>query len=579
LHPDKGCVTDLYLIDTIGPFFRGYDRRVINWSKIPWDHVGRQGVAWWETARHELMTTAQKAAEWGFNAASIDDVTHLADHPWLEPEVRRRIARYRLEMKQCFQLLTRAGLDVYVTMDVFSATPGLMARLAFEHTRVNTYLSGLLNQFFQDFPEVAGVIVRIGESDGKDVHDDFRSQLVIKTPSDAREFLQHLLPVFEKHRRKLIFRTWTVGAYPIGDLMWHRETFAQTFDGITSSALIISMKYGETDFFRYLPLNRNFFRTPLAKIVELQTRREYEGCGEYPSFVGWLYECYARELKQAQNVVGCMVWCQTGGWVPFRRLAFIDREAIWNDLNTFVTIRVMKEGALVEDAVRAFVNERGLPDAEALLELLRLSDECIRELLYVEEFAQQKLFFRRVRIPPLLTVYWGNLFISHSLRKLLRYFVRDADAALRSAQRCMDNLERMLPLAERAGVPVADIEYMKDTFHLLALAREYYFADDAVEIEERIRDAKAIYKSKYNKRGLRARYRVKADFKPLLLNPRHLGWAVQFLMRRQRGYRMVDRLVVLNMLSLIYRFIAARRPHWIPGFASKSAMGVDVVFR
>ncbi|MBB5038149.1 hypothetical protein [Prosthecobacter dejongeii] len=572
-------MTELLLIDTIGPFFRGYDRRVINWSKIPWDHAGRQGAAWWETVCRELNVIARQAASWGFNAASMDDVAHLADHAWIEPEIRRRIARYRLEMRDCFQVLSCAGLSVYVTMDVFSATPGLLQRLEHERMTVNEYLCGLLDQFFTDFPEVAGVIVRIGEADGKDVHDDFRSQLVIKTPADARAFLQQILPIFEKHQRRLIFRTWTVGAYPIGDLMWHRGTFAETFQDITSHALVVSMKYGETDFFRYLPLNRNFFRTPLAKIVELQTRREYEGCGEYPSFTGWLYERYARELKQAQNVIGCMVWCQTGGWVPFRRLAFIDREAIWNDLNTYVTIRVIKDGALVEDAVRDFARERYLGDSDALLELLRLSDECVRELLYVEEFAQQKLFFRRVRIPPMLTVYWGNLFVSHSLRKLLRYFVRDADGALRSAQRCMDNLDHMIPLAKRAGVPVADIEYMRDTFALLALAREYYFAEDVTDIEERILAAKADYKAKYSKRGLRARYRVKTDFKPLLLNPRHLGWAIQFLMRRQRGYRMVDRLVVLSALSLIYRFIAARRPHWIPGFASKSAMGVDVVFR
>ena len=313
--------------------------------------------------------------------------------------------------------------------------------------------------------------------------------------------------------------------------------------------------------------------------MELQTRREYEGCGEYPSFTGWLYEQYARELRQAENVIGCMVWCQTGGWVPFRRLAFLDAEALWTDLNTFVTIRVIKEGVLVEDAVREFAQKRHLGDADALLELLRLADECIRELLYIEEYARQKLFFRRVRIPPMLQVYWGNIFVSHSLRRLLRYFVRDADAALRSARRCMDNLDRMMPLAERAGVSVADIEYMRDTFRLLALSREYYFAEDAPDIEARILEAKSVYKKKYAKRGLRARYRIKTDFKPLLLNPKHLAWAIQFLMRRQRGYRVVDRLVVLSGLSLIYRFIAARKPHWIPGFASKSAMGVDVVFK
>lgn len=578
MNPAK-TVTELLLIDTIGPFFRGYDRRVINWSKIPWDHVGRQGGGWWENACRELHVLARQAASWGFNAASMDDVAHLADHPWLEPEVRRRVARYRTEMRRCFQVLQAAGLSVYVTMDVFSTTPGLLARLRAEQLAVNDYLKNLLDQFLTDFPEVAGVIVRIGESDGKDVQDDFHSQLVIKTPSQAREFIEQMLPVFEKHGRRLIFRTWTVGAYPIGDLMWHRGTFADVFQGLASKALVVSMKYGETDFFRYLPLNRNFFRTPLAKIVELQTRREYEGCGEYPSFVGWLYERYVRELRQAENVIGCMVWCQTGGWVPFRRLAFIDPEALWNDLNTFVTIKVMKDGLLVEDAVRVFAQERQLGDSDALLELLRLSDECIRELLYVEEFAQQKLFFRRVRIPPILTVYWGNLFVSHSIRKLLRYFVRDADGALRSARRCLANLDLMLPLAVQAGVPVQDIEYMRDTFQLLALAREYYFADDASDIEERILAAKKAYKAKYNKRGVRARYRIKTDFTPLLLNPKHLGWAIRFLMRRQRGYRMVDRLVILSALSLIYRFIAARKPHWIPGFASKSAMGVDVVFR
>ncbi|GEP41413.1 hypothetical protein BGE01nite_07040 [Brevifollis gellanilyticus] len=572
-------VSPIHIIDAIGPFFRGYDRRVINWSKIPWDHVGRQGAAWWEQVCRDLNVLARQAASWGFNTVSIDDVAHLALHDMVEPDVRHRIERYRAEMRRCFAVLKKAGLNIHVTMDVFSATPWLKKSLRIARKPVNVYLAELMDRFLTDFPEVSGIIVRIGESDGKDVKDDFHSQLVIQTPEQAREFLLALLPTFEKHQRLMVFRTWTVGAYPIGDLMWHRDTFSRVFDSIVSSALVVSMKYGESDFFRYLPLNRNFFRTSLPKIVELQTRREYEGCGEYPSPTGWMYEEYARELRQAENVIGCMVWCQTGGWVPFRRLAFLDAEAVWTDLNTFVTIRVMKDGALVEDAVRAFAKERRLGDADALLELLRLADECIRELLYIEEYARQKLFFRRVRIPPMLQVYWGNIFVSHSLRRLLRYFVRDADAALRSARRCLDNLDRMMELAERAHVPVKDIEYMRDTFRLLALSREYYFAEDSADIEPRILAAKVEYKTKYAKRGLRPRYRIKTDFKPLLLNPRYLAWAVQFLMRRQRGYRVVDRIVVLDGLSLIYRFIAARKPHWIPGFASKSAMGVDVVFK
>jgi hypothetical protein len=573
----------LHLIDAIGPFFRGHDVRTINWSKIPWQNLPKTrdaaADAWWALVRADLTKFADQAAAWGFNAVSLDDVTHLADHAWLEPELRERIALYREEFTRCFAIFTERGLAVHLTMDVMTYTPELRRRMTEAKRSVNDYLAELLDGFFVSFPQVAGIIVRIGESDGKGVHDEFRSELVIQKPAQARQLLLDLLPVCEKHARRLIFRTWTVGAYRIGDLMWHRRTFASVFEGLQSPALVISMKYGESDFFRYLPLNRNFFRTSIPKIVELQTRREYEGCGEYPSFTGWEYERYARELKHADNVIGCMVWCQTGGWVPFRRIALIDPEAIWIDLNTFVTLRIMKDGWVVEDAVRAFAQERGLGDANALIELLRYSDEVIRELLYVEEFAQQKLFFRRVRIPPMLQVYWGNIFINHSVKKLLRYFVHEPEAALHSAARCMGRLEQMIALAPRAGVPVADLEYMRDTFRLLALAREYNFTEFTPEIETRLREAKRAYKAKYPKRGLRARYRIKMGFQPFWLHRRYIGWAVELLMRRRRGYRIIDRLLILHVLSMIYRVIALRKPHWIPGFAKESAMGVDVVFR
>jgi hypothetical protein len=574
----------LYLLDAIGPFFRGYDQRTINWSKIPWHHVreeleGPGAAEWSATLLREFEVFCEQAAEWGFNAISLDDVTHLALHPLLEESKAALVERYRALLRPCMAVAERLGLQVFLTMDVFSSCPTLRGQVGQKPTEIFAFLAELLDQFLADFPAVAGVVLRIGEADGKDVRDDFHSELVVKHPREARQMLLALLPIFEKYQRRLIFRTWTVGAYRIGDLMWNRSTFCDVFKGITSPALVISMKYGESDFFRFLPLSRNFFHTPLPKIVEFQAKREYEGCGEYPSFVGWEYERYIRELRQADNLIGCMVWCQTGGWVPFRRLALLDAEAVWTDLNTFTTLRLMKDGWIVERAVEAFAQERGLGDPMALLQLLRLSDEVVRELLYVEDFARRELFFRRVRIPPLLQVYWGNIFISHSVKKVISYFVRDPEASLRSAMRCLERLEQMKELAGRAGVPVADIEFMADTFHLLALAREYYLMPFNAEMEERIRAAKQAYKTKYPKKGLRARYRVKTDFQPLMFKRRYLGWAIQLLMRRKRGYRAIDRILILHGLSMIYRVIARRRPHWIPKFARESAMGVDVVFR
>ncbi len=573
----------LFLIDAIGPFFRGYDRRTINWSKIPFSHLQLEGPechTQWERIREELDVFCAKAVATGFNAVSLDDVTHLADHPWYELETRASIARWRTEFRRCFEVVRRHGLQIYLTMDVFSSTPSVREQLTKLRRSVESFLVEQLDLFLTDFPEVAGVIVRIGESDAADVEHEFRSELHLKKPEQVNRFLRALLPVFEKHERKLIFRTWTVGAYRIGDLMWHRGTFASVLKGVGDSpALIVSMKYGESDFFRYLPLNQNFFRTRVAKIIELQTRREYEGCGEYPSFTGWEYERYARELEQAENMVGIMVWCQTGGWVPFRRLAYLDPEAIWTELNTFVTLRVFKQGQLVEEAVRDFANERQLPNWRSLLELLRLSDDVIRELLYVEEFARQQLFFRRVRIPPMLQVYWHNIFISHSVKKVLNHFVQDKEACRRAATLSLQKLDHMKQLAAECAMPVADVEFMADTFGLLALAREYFFEPFSPEMEARIRAAKKAYKAKYPKSGSRHRYRVKTNFQPFWVNYRYLRWAFAVLMRRQQGYRVIDRLLTLHGLSMIYRVIAKRRPHWIPGFAKESAMGVDTVFR
>ncbi len=573
----------LFLIDAIGPFFRAHPGRTINWSKIPFQHIPVQGPeceARWAQIRADLHTFCAKASEMGFNAVTLDDVTHLADHSFYSLETRATIGRWRSFLGPCLDIPREYGLKVFVTMDVFSSTPSLREHLEQTRLPVNTFLSHLLDSFLDDFPAVEGVVVRIGESDARDVEDEFRSELHVRTPLDANRLLRALLPVFEKRQKRLIFRTWTVGAYRVGDLMWSPATLTRALKGIEESpSLIVSMKHGESDFFRYLPLNKNFFQTKAAKLVELQTRREYEGCGEFPSFVGWEHERFARELEHASNLVGISVWSQTGGWVPFRRLTFLDRSAVWTDLNTFVTLRVFKDKQLVEEAIREFAQSQNCPDETALLELLRLSDEVVRELLYVEDFARQALFFRRVRVPPMLQVYWNNIFISHSVKKVLNHFVQDKEASLRAAQRALENIGRMRTLATAAAMPEEDIAYMEATFSLLTLAREYYFSPFTEEIEQRLRIAKKAYKAQFPKEGGRARYRVKMNFQPFWLRYRHLRWALAVLMRRKSGYRLVDRIFTLHGISLIYRVIAKRRPHWIPSFAKDSAMGVESVMR
>ena len=213
-----------------------------------------------------------------------------------------------------------------------------------------------------------------------------------------------------------------------------------------------------------------------------------------------------------------------------------------------------------------------------MIKLLKASEILIANLLYIGDFARQKLYFRRVRIPPLLHVYWDSLFINHGVRKVMRHFVGDPDKALQSGEQAALLFPRMITLAQQAALPTDDIEHMRDFFNLLQLARRYYFLPFSEEISAEITAAKKAYKQRWP-RDSRARYRVKISFVPFPIKHRSLAFAARVLLRRKRGYRLIDRLFILYLSSLAYRALRPRNPAAIPKFLRKSAMGVDILFK
>ncbi len=573
-------IEKIYLIDAIGPFFRGYNKVRINWSKIPWRRIqklkGKKRRSYFEQVRIDLKEFCERVKEIGYTAVSLDDLPHLASHDFYEQSVQEQILVNQAEFRELFKIVHEVGLKVFLTMDVVTFTPALEEKIGRNESKIHSFLKSLFERFFLEFPEVDGVITRIGESDGQDVKEDFHSELVLKNPRMVNRFLKSVLPVFEKHQRTCIFRTWTVGAHQVGDLIWRDATLTKTVQGIDSPALILSMKFGESDFFRYLSLNRNFFVTNIPTVIELQTRREYEGCGEYPSFIGHDYEQYALELRDAPNLVGINLWCQTGGWTPFRRLAYLEKSAIWTEINTFVTLRMFKHGELWEEAVRSYPGCE--VDPASWIELLRLSEEVVKELLYFPEFAEQKMFFRRVRIPPLLGVYWHNIFIAHAIKRMLAHFVEDGEASIRAGHVALEKIRHMRVLANKCGLPEDDIEFMESTFSILALAREYFFRPYDAAMADRLYAAKRAYKKKYPQ-GSRFRYALKIDLSPFNLQPRHISWFTKYLVREEPAYRVIDKIIGLRLLSFFYLVLKRARPKMIPKFARKSAMGIDAIFR
>lgn len=567
-----------FLIDAIGPFFRGDTRRRINWSKIPFPQLathGPQRVAQWSQIREDMRRFVGKTSALGYNTVTLDDLAHLAKHPLHEPHIAENIGVFREEFAKLFDLIrSEGGMKILLTSDVIPITPALDREFGTDRQALDDYYAGLVRGVLDDFPQLSGMILRIGECDGNDIKDPIRTRLHVRTPQDTNRMLHQLLPEFEARNRQLVLRTWTVGAHRIGDLIWHRRTLTEALRGIDSPHFAVSMKHGESDFFRYLPLNQAFYRIQQPKILELQARREYEGAGEFPAFIGADCERFTRELSGVPNVIGLSVWCQTGGWHRFRRLAFLEDDArdVWIRLNATAAIRIFKDHKPLESAVSEIVGPEHTTQA---LELLRHADTAINELMYIEDFARLKLFFRRVRIPPLLHVYWDCIFINHAVRKVLRHFVPDPERAVRAGEAAASLFPRMLELARQAKLPVDDLEHMRDVFCMIQLARRYYFLPYDPELAQRIRIAKKTYKRRWP-RNDRQRYRLKLNFVPFKVKRRTLAWLSGMLLRDKRGYRVIDHMFTLHLLGFIFR---AFQPRNMPKFLRKSAMGVESVFR
>lgn len=562
------------MIDGIGPFFLGHPKRTINWSKIPFSFLESEGRVRTEAfveIRAAFARFVGTAASLGFNAVSLDDLAHLTDHFTYDAGLRRRIADYRREFAILFDIARAEGLQVYLTTDISFFNRELDQILGRDDGKIIRFLSDAMDTVFRDFPAVQGIIARFGESDGVDVRGDFLSAQVLRTPPQARRYVEALLAVCEARHRTLIVRTWSLGAYRIGDLMWNRKTYEAVFNGLEHPRLILSMKYGETDFFRYVPLNSHFREDSRhLKMIELQARREYEGGGEYPSFIGWDYERYERELSSCRNVVGAWIWCQTGGWTTSRRITFVKNSSLWNELNVAVTIGVFKDHRDVGSAVRHYCARR-LPgvNTESLLELLRLSSEVVMELLYVDDYARHAVYFRRLRLPPLLHVLWDAVFITDTMRVFLRCFVKDREEKIRQGYEALDKLRRMMALAEELGLPVEGLQAQYAVYEILAVAREYYFRPANPVVEETLRGlVRQIHLSQAE-----THYVFILRFKRSRLGASLIRFVLGSLTRRRRAYRLADRLVLLRLLAWLGWLLKLVPAHRLPRVAVSQGMG------
>lgn len=258
-----------------------------------------------------------------------------------------------------------AGLQVYAQSDVMLFPKRLIKKYGIEKTFgdlrepiVKKLLRAQINEMFDQFPGLDGLVVRIGETY---LHGAPYHKGRISEKSNTQMTIIPLMKILReevcvKRDKKLIFRTWMA-------FDGTTKKYQEVSDGVEPHPnLAISIKQCDDDFHRANPFNKVIGQGRHQQIIEVQCAREYEGKGAYPNYVanGVIegFEEHAempkekikslRELteKKPKLFAGVWTWSRGGGWHG----PYIKNE-MWCDLNAWVMAQWAKDSTQSEEKI------------------------------------------------------------------------------------------------------------------------------------------------------------------------------------------------------------------------------------
>ncbi|MFZ0035580.1 MAG: hypothetical protein WAK60_11420 [Sedimentisphaerales bacterium] len=278
-----------------------------------------------------------------------------------EKWVTRKAERLHREYKRCQQ----AGIQVYAMSDLILFPKRLIEKFAMEKTfgdpkdpKTQKYLRLLLDLMFEQFPELDGLVVRIGETY---LHDAPYHSGRIDNKTSAEKTIIPLMQLLReeicvKRNKQLIFRTWLSFDTDL-------KTYMAVSDAVQPhDKLTFSVKHCEDDFHRANPFSKVLGQGRHKQIVEIQCAREYEGKGAYPNYIsnGVIEGFEEHKISTAPNQIKCLrdiytksnllkgiwTWTRGGGWEG----PYITNE-LWPDLNAWVLAQWANNPSLTEESI------------------------------------------------------------------------------------------------------------------------------------------------------------------------------------------------------------------------------------
>jgi hypothetical protein len=372
----------------------------------PW--VDQQAVA---RIRAEYQQFIDQALVRGYNGIVIPgflEYLTLAGtgvYPAGDPHVDRAKAM-AAAFAPVWQYAHDMGMKVYFSTDMLALSPPLKAYLqrvaGLDATSLKlwaVYKAGL-RELFSVMPFADGLMLRVGEGGSAYRYAgwDYFSEIDVNTAEAVQTMLNELLVVARQTNKDLIFRTWSVGLNSVGDMHINPDSYQKVLEKVDDPHLIVSTKYVAGDYYSYLPLNPTLKVGGQRRIIEYQSRREFEGFGSLPDDLGDLEQQSMKQLLAAnKNVVGVWDWTQGGGPLLAGPMSLYLREGFWQlwDLNVYLTSRLAwnpetDTGAATADWIRQTFSTDPAT-VTALSHAFALSRDAITKGLYIGPFAGQSV--------------------------------------------------------------------------------------------------------------------------------------------------------------------------------------------
>ena len=500
-----------------------------------------------------------------------------------------------------------AGLQVFFRTDMLTLTTPLQAYLEKQFGSLDTenpklwdvYSAGL-DELYASMPYIDGVLIRIGEAGS--VYDipgwDYYSALAVTNVPAVRAMLTSFTSQAENADRTVIFRSWSVGVGAVGDMHTDKDSYAEVLDGIDSPNLIVSTKYTLGDFYSHLPFNDTLEVGSQRRIIEFQSRREFEDFGAFPNDLGDLYsQAISRFIAANPNVEGIWTWTQDGG--PWRAgpMTLELKRGFWQlyELNTELAVRLARDPSLDPATVTADWARRWFSDdpatVRAIGEAMAASREAITDGLYIGPYADRRVFAIGLEPPPMMWIFEWDILTGDSAVLDVIYNVSrdDLDEAIAGGQRALDSVTAMR--SSVAGTDAASwkspelrdaflgtLDYETSTLTMLAdyrtmvLRQAQWHDTGASEAYDQWRVATAAFEA--SSAAHEAEYAGNLDYPAYNLTAADLGIA-----RGERDLAMAwAARILLGLIVLWFAYgIVAIKARTLPGGAAARAMVLGVI--